>query len=178
MNYNACWDFEDITDESTGDFEEPVSIEEFKDYMRLEGYIDTDESTADDLSDFDFDDPLIAKLLKKARIKVEKKRNVSLVAKTGKAMITNLVGGCALLYPPIGDVISLLDSGGNAITSYNISGNKEKRLMWPCYKNMTITYETLASDEDYSIEIMREAAYLYEHRGDEEKDNEIIWTII
>lgn len=178
MNYNALFDIIDVTDESTGD--EPVTVQEFKDYLRLEGYIDVDESTADDLSDFDFDDALIAKIIKKARIRVEKRHNVSLVAKTLQGTLTNLCGMAELLYPPIGDIVSLYDEDENEIesTDYKIIGSYKKFLKYPCYKNMVITYETLASDEDYSIEILREAAYMYENRGDDSRDKTITWSVI
>jgi hypothetical protein len=179
MNYNAIVSITDVTDDS-GAYEEPVSIQEFKDYMRLEGYIDTDESTADELSDFDFDDSLIAKVLKRSRIKVEKKYNVSLMPKTLEVVITNLCGMQELPYPPIGDVISLYQEDGTTeilAANYTVIGNSNKYLKEPLQKNMVITYDTGVADDDYNQEILRLAAYLYENRGDDSKSNEVNWTI-
>src|SRR5687768_16831997 len=124
-NYNAIVSDKDVTDESDISVE-PVTVDEFKDYLRLEGYIDTDESTADSLSDFDFDDGLIADIIKAARIKTEKKYNVSLVAKTLEVVITNMCGMQELPFPPIGDIVSLFQEDGATemlAANYTVIGN-------------------------------------------------------
>jgi len=171
MNYNAVISSLDITDES-GVFEEPVSIEEMKDYLRLEGYIDFDESTSDNLSNFTGDDALLADLIRGARELVEEKAGITIVAKTWETVLTNQCGMIEIPYGPVLDIISLTDEDGNDIssTSYKIVGNKWKYLKHPCFKNMTITY-TAGFDQmpvAIKIDIMRIVAYLYEYRGDEE----------
>jgi len=171
MNYNAVISSLDITDES-GSFEEPVSIEEMKDYLRLEGYVDFDESTSDNLSDFTGDDALLADLIRGARELIEEKAGITIVAKTWETVLTNQCGMIEIPYGPVLDIISLTDCDGNDIasTSYAVVGNKWKYLKYPCQKNMTITY-TAGFDKlpvAIKIDIMRIAAYLYEYRGDEE----------
>jgi hypothetical protein len=171
MNYNAVISSLDITDES-GTFEEPVSIEEMKDYLRLEGYVDFDESTSDNLSNFTGDDALLADLIKGSRELIEEKAGITIVAKTWETVLTNLCGMIEIPYGPVHDIISLVDEDGNDITStsYKIVGNKWKYLKCPELKNMTITY-TAGFDilpMPIKIDIMRVVAYLYEYRGDEE----------
>ena len=171
MNYNAIISHDDITDES-GVFEEPVSIDELKDYLRLEGYVDNDESTSDELSEFDFDDPLIADVLKASRQLIEEKAGITIVPKTIEAVITNLCGMIEIPYGPVISITSLLNCEGEAIesTSYKIIGNKWKYLAYPCYSNMTITYEAgwEVLPTSIKLDIMRLAAYLYENRGDDQ----------
>lgn len=170
MNYNAVISWEDVTDES-GVYEEPVSIDEMKDYLRLEGYTDFDESTSDDLSDFDFDDPLIADLIKASREAIEEGARISILPKTIEAVITNLCGMIEIPVGPVGEIISLIDENGTEITSdnYKIIGNKWKYLAWPCSCNLTITYETGYEKlpTPLKIDIMRLCAYMYENRGED-----------
>ena len=171
MNYNAVISVEDITDESTGDFEEPVSIEEVKDYLRLEGFIDIDESTADDLSDFDFDNRLLAEIIKASRQMIEETAGISILPKTLEAVITNGCGMIEIPFGPVREVTELLDCEGTEIESdnYRVVGNKWKNLQWPCYKNMKITYETGYEKlpMGLKLDVMRLAAYMYENRGDD-----------
>jgi len=171
MNYNAVISALDITDES-GVFEEPVSIEEMKDYLRVEGYIDFDESTSDNLSNFTGDDALLADLIRSARELIEEKASITVVPKTWETVLTNQCGMIEIPYGPVQTIISLTDEFGNDIpsTTYKIVGNKWKYLKSPCQKNMTITY-TAGFDilpVAIKIDIMRTVAYLYEYRGDEE----------
>ena len=170
MNYNAVISVEDVTDES-GVFEEPVSLEEMKDYLRLEGYVDSDESTSDDLSEFDFDDRLLTDLIRASRELIEEKAGITIVPKTREAVITNLCGMIELPYGPVISITELLDSEGTEITDefYKIIGNKWKYLAYPCYCNMTITYEAGYEKlpRPIKIDIMRLTAYMYENRGDD-----------
>lgn len=170
MNYNAVISVDDITDES-GVFEEPVSLEELKDYLRLEGFVDIDESTADDLSDFDFDDRLLTEIIKTSRELIEETAGISILPKTLEAVITNLCGMIEIPYGPVTSVIELLDEDDEEITSdsYKVVGNKWKNLKYPCYKHMKITYET-GYDKlpmGLKLDVMRLAAYMYENRGDD-----------
>lgn len=167
MNYNETYSIRDVTDES-GDYEEPVSIDEMKDYLRLEGYVDDDESTSDALSDFDFDDRLIADMIRAAREQMEKISASTIVPKTWEAVINNYR---MWEFPmgPIGNIISLVDSDGVAITDYVVIGNDRKFLKSPNQCEMTITYEAGYDEVPASlkIDIMRLAAYMYENRGDD-----------
>lgn len=171
MNYNAVISTEDVTEES-GVFEEPVSLEEMKDYLRLDGYIDVNESTSDDLSSFDFDDRLLTDLIRASRELIEEKAAITIVPKTREAVITNLCGMIEIPYGPVISITSLYDCEEAEITSdnYKVIGNKWKYLAYPCYSNMTITYEAgwEVLPRSIKIDIMRLVAYMYENRGEEE----------
>lgn len=170
MNYNAVISVEDVTNES-GVFEEPVSLDEMKDYLRLEGYVDANESTSDDLSNFDFDDRLLTDLIRSSRELIEQKAGISILPKTIEAVITNLCGMIELPFGPVISITSLFDCETTEITSssYRIVGNKWKYLAYPCYANMTITYETgfEVLPRPIKIDIMRLTAYMYENRGED-----------
>jgi hypothetical protein len=180
MNYNAVISSLDISDES-GTITEPVTLQEMKDYLRLEGYVDMDESTSDNLSDFTGDDDLISDLITTARELIEEKAGISVVAKTWETVLTNLCGMIEIPYGPVQSITSLADDQGNDIpsTSYVIVGNKWKYLKCPELKNMTITY-TAGFDvlpKPIKIGIMRVVAYLYEYRGDEEGAGKMAYSL-
>lgn len=177
MNYNLELDGDilDITDES-GEIEYPVTVDEVKDYVRLEGYVDDNESTSDELSNFDFDDTLIASDIKTAFEYFEKICWLSLRPKTIQWSFTNLCGGVHFPYGPHGDVVELLDCNGDEITSdnYKIVGQVFKRLKYPCYEDMSISmnvgYGTTGLPElpePIRKDIIRLVAYIYENRGDD-----------
>jgi uncharacterized phiE125 gp8 family phage protein len=169
MTFNYIYSETDVTSES-GVFEEPVSLDEMKDYLRLEGYVDSAESTSDELSDFDFDDRLLTELITTSREKVESLTGTYLLPKTIEIHFTN---GCGMigLPGPFTELTELLDSEGTEITSdnYKLIGNQWKYLAWPCYCEMTATLEVgyPVCPKDLKKEIMRYVAYLYENRGDE-----------
>ncbi len=167
MGYNDTYSIIDVTDDS-GDYEEPVSIDEMKDYLRLEGYIDDDESTSDDLSDFDFDDMLIADMIRAAREQIEKISASTIVPKTWEAVINNY-RMYELTRGPIRNIISLTDKDGVAITDYTTVGTGRVFLKTPNQCEMTITY-TAGYDvlpASLKIDIMRLVTYMYENRGDD-----------
>ena len=171
--FNNFWDHRDVTYES-GTVTEPVSVTEMKNYLRLMGFVDDDESPAESLSNFSFDDNLIADTIKAAREYFEEKSGLSLVPKTIQAMITNLCGGQEIKYGPVNSVTELLDSNGDEILSanYTLSGVQWKRLISPCYANMKITYEAgyTTVPAPIKIDLMRLTAFMYMNRGEENKD--------
>ncbi len=171
-NYNTVVSVDDVTDES-GFFEEPVSIEEMKDYLRLEGFVDIDESTAEDLSNFDFDDRLLAETIKGARQVMEEKAGISLIRKTLEAVLTNMCGMIEIPFGPVISVTSLFDSDTTEIlaANYTVVGNKWKYLKYPAQKHLTITYEAGYEKLPMALklDLMRLVAYMYENRGDDPK---------
>jgi len=169
--HNNFWDARDITYES-GTVTEPVTLQEVKDYLRLQGFIDVNESPADSISDseFAYDDNLIEDMITAARENFEQKCGLSLVPKTMQAMITNLCGGQEIKYGPVNSVTELLDENGTAITSstYKLSGIQWVRLMYPKYKDMKITYTAgyTTVPKPIKIDLLRLIAFMYMNRGD------------
>lgn len=168
MKYNNFCDHRDITYES-GTATEPVTLTEVKNYIRLEGFVDDDESPAESLSDFDFDDNLLRDMIKAARETVEEACGLSLVPKTIEAMITNLCGGQEIKYGPVNSVTSLVDENSNALTPV-VTGVQWKQLKSPCYENMKITYEAgyTTVPAPIKIDLLRLICYMYLNRGDQE----------
>lgn len=167
MNFNAVLSVSNISDESDLGVE-PVTLAEVKNYLRLEGFIDTDESTSDDLSDFEFDDILIEDVIMPgARQMMERMTGLSLIPKTLEAIITNLCSMIEIPQGPVREVTELSDEGGTEIVSYTLIGNKF--LKSPTYANMTITYEAgyITLPAAIKLDLLRIIAYMYENRGDD-----------
>lgn len=178
QNYNLVHTVKDITD-SSGDPIEPVSVDEVKSYMRLEGFQDVGES---DSTQFDDDDDLIEDLIVAARKKLEKLYGISLVNKTLRAVITNLAGDIEIPDGPVISITSLKDRDGSAITDFMVTGYTEDdnefndflTLESPCYEKMVMIYEAGYSEvpEGLKIEIMRYVTWLFTYRGDKERQEQ------
>lgn len=170
MNYNAVISIEDISNES-GEITEPITVQEVKDYLRLEGFTDTDESTSESLSDFDFDDTLISEAITAVREMFELKCSLSLIPKTLQVVLTNLKGMIELPRGPISSVTGIVNSDGDAIDTDNIKtiGDQWKFLACPTYENMTVTYEAgyTTVPKGIKLDLLRAAAYYYMNRGAE-----------
>jgi len=169
MGYNEIYSIRDVTDESDLS-PEPVTLQEMKDYLRLEGYTDDDESTSESLSDFDFDDDLLTDLIKASREQMEKISASTITPKRWEAVINNYKM-LELPRGPIGTIISLYNDQSVEILSsnYTIVGNDRKFLKSPNECCMTITYEAGYDivPTSLKIDIMRLCAYMYENRGDD-----------
>ena len=169
MAYNEIYSIKDITDESDL-AAEPVTLQEMKDYLRLEGYTDDDESTSESLSDFDFDDNLLTDLIKASREQMEKISASSITLKTWQAVINNY-RKLELPRGPVQSIVSLADLNSVAITNYTTIGVFGDRIFLksPSQCEMTIIY-TAGYDQvpaSLKIDIMRLCAYMYENRGDD-----------
>lgn len=166
MDYNAVTD---ISESSLG--AEPVTTTEVKNFLRLEGFTDTNASTSESLSDFDFDDTLIGETITAARETFEKLCGVSIVTKTIVATLTNLKGRIEIPYGPVNSITSLYNSEGSEITSdnYTITGTKFKTLVSPLYEDMVLTYTAGFSDVPKALktDILRLAGYMYLNRGND-----------
>lgn len=127
---NEYWgEPEDITTES-GSPPLPVSVQECKDYMRLEGFVDTDESTTESLSNFLFDDALITRMIWAAVKKAEKWCGISIVFHTWKDIIQNGAGDIELRMGPIRTFLYMRDIDEVLIpaTNYTLTGYNFKTL--------------------------------------------------
>lgn len=170
QNYNQIHDVQDIS--SGSGTSEPVSLEEMKAYLRLQGFIDDDDDTS--VPDFDDDDDLIELLITSARQRFEEHLSASIVEHTWQAVVTNLVGGQKLPYGPLMEVNSITDSDDNDIDFDGIKVRGDN-LVSPCFCNMTVEYEAGYEVVPSGIKeaIMKEVAYRYEHRGEELDDKGI-----
>lgn len=152
--------------------EEPVTVAEFKNYARLEGFIDTDASTADSLSDFDFDDDLIADMITTAREILEKQSGLILIPSTVTVFFTNLIGGVELP-GPMDDFDTLTNCHGSALSSWTLFGGDFKIVKSPKEADLTAVYdagygntELPALPEGIKLDILRLVFFLYVNRGD------------
>lgn len=183
QNYNLVHTVKDITDAS-GDPTEPVTLEEVKSYVRLEGLQDVGES---DATPFTEDDDLIERLIVYARKKLEKLYNISLVTKTLRAVITNLAGDIEIPQGPVISITSLKDRDGNdldyTISEYNEDDLEEDindfiTLECPKYEKMVMVYEAGYQEvpEALKVEILRYVTWLFAYRGDKEKQDQFQFT--
>lgn len=149
---------------------EPVTVTEMKDYLRLEGFVLEDESTA--TVEFDDDDLLIKDMITAAREGLEDLTGWALVPKTLRVLLCNKAGMIQLPYPPFGDLTSLTNEDDDAVTDYELRGSSVKYLKEPLYDMLTATYTCGFSTPQAWVKdaIMKEVAYRYKNRGDENVD--------
>ena len=159
-NYNFSGD---PVDQEVSGLTEPVTIQQLKDYMRLESWSgETSEST-----EFNFDDDLIGELNTSARQFIEQIANVSLIPHVYEVVLTNM-GGIELPRSPIDEVTSIVDSNGDTVDTDNIKvrGNNKKFLNAPTGYDLTVTYTTSAlKDSRPLVDIKRIVAAMYDNRG-------------
>jgi hypothetical protein len=164
---------------------EPLSVLEFKNYARLEGFVDDGDSQADSLSDFDFDfdDGLIAQLITDCRLRLENYTNVSFIPKTLKALLTNLCGRIAIPAGPVNTITKLSDSSGTEIlaANYTIVGflGDFPVLKDPMYSDMVLEYTAGYSTlpKNMKLDLLRLVLFSYINRGDEEKIQSYVSTL-
>lgn len=167
--YNLLIDWEDVTEESG--ITEPLEVDEVKDYLRLEGFIDDSESQS---TDFDDDDNLISDLITAVRLDAEKYTGLSFIPKTFLIEFTNLAGYFVIPFGPVTEVTDLYradDDDETSITDYELTINNAK-LKTPCEENLIMEYSAGYSDLPKSLKdaLLKEIAYRYTHRGDELED--------
>jgi hypothetical protein len=168
-NYNAVVSVDDVTDDSDiGN--EPVTLQEVKDYLRLEGFVDIDASTADDLSDFAFDDNLIEDIIiPGSRQLIEEKTGLDFIRKTREVVFNKLSGDMRISPGPIVSVTSLFDRDGVEIASTGYEINGDDYISGIYGKYMKITYESgyVTLPAALKLDLLRLCAYMYENRGDD-----------
>lgn len=148
-----------ISDDSGSD--EPVSIQDVKDYIRLEGW------TESDATEFTFDDVLIAELITSARQYIEELGSISLIPHEIEVVLNNY-DRIELPFSPITEVSSIVDCDGNAVDEDNIKivGNERRFIVRPTGSDLVVTYTTSAlNDSRPLVDIKRIVAALYENRG-------------
>jgi len=143
---------------------EPVTIQEVKDYLRLEGFIDDIESPS---SDYDDDDEIISDLITSARQRLEAFTGLSFIPKTYQIEICNLAGDFVIPYGPVTEILGVEDTSGTALT-YTTTINLSK-LKTPVQDDIVIEYVCgyAVLPKGLKEAMMKEIAYRYTNRGDE-----------
>lgn len=163
--YNQVHDVADVTDASDV-ITEPVTVQEMKDFLRLEGFENDNDS-----GEFDFtsEDLLIAELITSAREGLEKYCGVSIVNHTWRALITNLAGDIELPFSNDGEIVEITDCNGTEIEDYEVRGIGFLFLESPYQTKMTVEYTAGYTTVPKRLKqaIMRDVAYHYENRNDE-----------
>jgi len=139
---------------------EPVTVDFVKSYSRI---------------DFDDEDTLILEsFIPSAREILEKYCNRSFVNRQVVALVTNSCGMQELPYGPVnGNVLSVTDNEGNAITEVKYTGvDGFLSVESPRQESMTFTYQgghniTNPLPAALKLAIAAQANWMFEHRGDE-----------
>ena len=164
MLHNLLIDWEDQTAESG--IVEPLTVQEVKNYLRLEGFIDNNESLA---TDFDDDNTLIADLITSARLGLEEYTGLSFIPKTWEIEFDNYAGNFEIPFGPVNSINSLTDSQGDTIsaTDYTLSINK-RVLKDPTWGELVLNYEAGYTTIPARLKdaMVKEVAYRYMNRGD------------
>ena len=144
---------------------EPLTLQEVKDYLRLEGYLDPSDSTA---TEYDDDDDLIESLITAARERVEMFTGLSLVPKTMEIEFDNELGNFKLPFSPVNSITSVTDADGNDLT-YELDVT-ESIILTALGLNIRAEYEVGYTSVPAALKasMRQEIAYRYEHRGDED----------
>lgn len=168
MLYNLLIDWQDQTEESG--IVEPLTVSEVKNYLRLEGFIDSSESLS---SEFNDDDALIADLIRSARERMENYTGLSLIPKTWEIEFTNLNGNFTIPFGPVNAINYLKDDEGDSISTddYSTSFNLRK-LKYPTWPDMTMQYEAgyTILPKGLKDALYKEVAYRYINRGDDDSE--------
>ena len=143
---------------------EPVTIQEVKDYLRLEGFIDDIDSPS---SDYDDDDEIISDLITSARQRLEAFTGLSFIPKTYQIEICNLAGDFVIPYGPVTEILSVEDTSGTAL-AYTTTLNLSK-LKTPVQDGIIVEYVcgSAVLPKGLKDAMMKEIAYRYTNRGDE-----------
>jgi uncharacterized phiE125 gp8 family phage protein len=131
---------------------------------------------------FTDDDNLLNDIIKAARIKVEKRHNVSLVTREVTVTLSNGNGKVELPYGPVQtfDYMENIEEEEIVADDYTVRNLQYVESPISEYLKVTYTagYSPTTIPADYKREILEEIAYLYRHRGDEKRENNSkIWIL-
>lgn len=175
MNKNLIISVRDTTTSIT----EPLTVQEVKDWMRLEGFTavgGTEQS-------FTEDDTIITMIIKAVREQFEKITSLTLTAtRTKVCVLTNQCGDIEIPFGPVKEITAAVDSEGTSILAdVKTVGEMWLHITYPCLENMKITYtcgygttgvETLP--QSIKMDMLRACAYYYMNRGDEANVNNFV----
>lgn len=141
------------------DTTEPVSVADLKQWLRMRTAI-----TADDA--------LLESIIKVARIQIERYTGLSLISRTVNCWLRNEMNMVELPFGPVDEITFLKDNDGNELVEddgYELKGTEFFRIDAPGYHRIEAEYTAGYSTvpENLITAIKRQAAWIYEHRGDE-----------
>lgn len=160
------------TSEDSSPVTEPVTLQEVKDYLRLEGFTPDDDSPSDG---FDFDDALILDLITEGRVWAEAYTGLHLTPKTLQVIFLNQAGFIELPGPVTGAIV-LTKENSDVIpdTDYKFIGTQFPKLVSTFESRLQADYEAGYTDQNIPAGlkdvIKAYVAENYEHRGDEQPD--------
>ncbi len=162
-NYNCVHLVEDTSEGSPADA--VVTLQEVKDYLRLEGWQSDDDSPGDD---FDFDDVLLDAMIEEGTQWVEKMSGVHLRPKTLHVVLSN-GAGLINIPGPVTGAITVTDRYDVAITGMETIGDKFKKVVYPRLPLMQLTYPAgyVTCPEWAKNAVKAYIADHYEYRGDD-----------
>jgi uncharacterized phiE125 gp8 family phage protein len=161
-----------VQDKTVDAIVEPVTVQEVKDWLRLEGFTAVGGT---ELA-FNDDNTLIGIIITAVREKFEKICGLTLTAaRIKEVVLTNQCGMIELPFGPIKEITAAVDEDGtNILSECETVGNMWKYLKEPEMDNMVITYtagygstglETLPAE--IKLDMLKACAYHYTHRGDD-----------
>jgi hypothetical protein len=161
--------------EFSGVITEPVTLQEMKNFMRLEGF-ESDNSSGE--MPFTSDDTEIEEQITASRQRFEKWSGRSVVRHRWKQIITNQVGDIELPYSNNHTIVSLHNCSGDEIVAdgYKIRDHEFLFLESPFFDNMTVVYDAGPEPDEVpkliKKAIMRDVLFYYENRNDgDDKEN-------
>ena len=129
----------------TGEGSEPVTLQEAKDWCKI------------DVAD---DDTLITELITGARQICELHSNISFITRTVTAIVYNGLGRINLPYGPIVGTVSFTDEDANTLTDYDIKSPDFDRSI----AIYTAGYNPLP--KNLKTALLNQILWMYENRGD------------
>lgn len=176
MNANIIISIQDVT---SGSITEPITVQQVKDYLRLEGFTAAGGSEVP----FTDDDTIIEIVITAVREQFEKYCGITLTAnRIKKVVLDNMCGAIELPFGPVKEVTLLTNSNGDdLLPSAKTSGTMWVCLSEPIGERLTVTYtcgygttglEALPSS--IKLDMLRACAYFYTNRGDAADVNNFI----
>ena len=120
------------------------------------------------------DDTLIEAYITTARMQCENYTGIGFIEREVIAVVNNSLGNIFLPYGPVASITSVYDLNDNEITAdeYKVSGVKWTQFRYPAAAWLKITYVAGYNELPQLLKtaLLQQVAYLYEHRGDEDKN--------
>lgn len=176
MNANNIISIQDVT---VGAITEPITVQDVKDYLRIEGFTAVGGTEVA----FNDDDIIIGIIITAAREQFEKYSGITLTAnRSKKVVLNNFYGALELPFGPVKEVTALINSNGDdLLSSVETVGTMWVCLTSPTGENIAVTYtcgygttgiESLPAS--IKLDLLRACAYFYTNRGDAADVNNFI----